>query len=51
MKNQEQTIDPAVSFPYRPILLLMLAVSALSLGGAGAALASAQSAPTVAAAD
>ena len=26
MNDQGQTIEPAVSFPYRPILLLMLAV-------------------------
>ena len=51
MNDQKPTIDPAVNFPYRPILLLMLAVSALSLGGAGAAIASAQAATTVAAAE
>ena len=51
MNDQGQKIETAVSFPYRPILLLMLAMSAISLGGAGASIASAQSAPAVVAAD
>ena len=37
MNEQQPTIETAITFPYRPVLLLMLAVSALSLAGAGAA--------------
>lgn len=38
--------QPAITFPYRPILLLMLAMSALSLAGAGATIATAQPSST-----
>jgi hypothetical protein len=42
MNDHGPTIDSAITFPYRPILLLMLAMSALSLAGAGASIASVQ---------
>jgi hypothetical protein len=41
-----QPLDPAINFPYRPILLLMLAMGALSLAGAGVSMTSPQPAVT-----
>lgn len=40
------TTDPAITLPYRPILILFLALSALSLLGAGASIATAQAPST-----
>jgi hypothetical protein len=42
MNDHQVTIEPAITFPYRPVLFLMLAVSAISLAGAGATIATAQ---------
>lgn len=42
MNNYPTTNDTAITLPYRPILLLFLALSALSLLGAGASIATAQ---------
>lgn len=42
MNNSPTASDTAITLPYRPILLLFLALSALSLLGAGASIATAQ---------
>lgn len=42
MNNHSTTHDTAITLPYRPILLMFLALSALSLLGAGASIATAK---------
>jgi hypothetical protein len=42
MNNSPTASDSAITLPYRPILVLFLALSALSLLGAGASIATAQ---------
>jgi hypothetical protein len=49
MNDSAMRNDPAITFPFRPILFLMLAMGTLSLAGAGAAVVAAQpAAPLVA---
>ena len=51
MNEPQPTIEPAITFPYRPVLLVMLAMSALSLAGAGATIATARPASSAAVAE
>jgi hypothetical protein len=51
MNEQKPTIEPAITFPYRSVMLVMLAMSALSLAGASATIATAQPVSTAVAAE
>ena len=51
MNDTRPKIETAITLPYRPILLLMLTISAISLAGAGATIATAQPASAAIAAD
>jgi len=46
MNDYPTASDTAITLPYRPILLLFLALGALSLAGAGATIATAQAPST-----
>ena len=46
MNDYPTASDSAITLPYRPILLLFLALGALSLAGAGVTIATAQAPST-----